>query len=94
LTAPTLYPVACAPQAWASATVFALVQATLGVSFEQGGEEIRFDSPVLPDFLDELHLRRLQAKNGAADVMLRRYGDEVSVNISRRQGKVPIVITR
>ncbi len=94
LTAPTLYPVACAPQAWASGTVFALIQASLGMSFEQGGEEIRFDRPVLPEFLDELHLRGLQAKDGEADVMLRRYGVEVSVNITRRQGRVPIVVMR
>jgi glycogen debranching enzyme len=94
LTAPTLYPVACAPQAWASATVFALVQASLSASFEQGGEEIRFDRPVMPDFLDELHVRRLQAKHGEADIMLRRYGSEVSVDITRRQGKVPIVVMR
>ncbi|MBV9201748.1 MAG: amylo-alpha-1,6-glucosidase, partial [Alphaproteobacteria bacterium] len=39
LTAPTLYPVACTPQAWASATVFALLQASLGLSFDRGGEE-------------------------------------------------------
>src|SRR6516225_2645236 len=38
LTAPTLYPVACAPQAWASATAFALVQASLSLSFNRGGE--------------------------------------------------------
>jgi glycogen debranching enzyme len=94
LTAPTLYPVACAPQAWASATVFALVQASLSASFEQGGEEIRFDRPVMPDFLDELHVRRLHAKHGEADIMLRRYGSEVSVDITRRQGKVPIVVMR
>ena len=95
LTAPTLYPVACSPQAWASATVFALVQASLGMTIEQGGDEIRFDRPVLPEFLDELHLRGLQAKHGVADVLLRRYDrTEVSVNITRRQGKVPIVILR
>jgi glycogen debranching enzyme len=95
LTAPTLYPVACSPQAWASATVFALVQASLGMSFDQDGEAIRFDRPVLPDFLDELHLRGLQAKHGVADVLLRRYNStEVSVDITRRQGKVPIVILR
>ena len=64
LTAPTLYPVACSPQAWASATVFALMQASLGLSFDQGGDEIRFDQPMLPDFLDELHLRGLQARHG------------------------------
>jgi glycogen debranching enzyme len=94
LTAPTLYPVACAPQAWASATVFALVQASLGLRFDQSGEEVRFDRPMLPDFLDQLHLRGLQAKHGVADVLLRRYGSEVSVDITRRQGKVPIVIVR
>ena len=94
LTAPTLYPVACAPQAWASATPFALVQASLGLSFDQNGGEIRFDRPVLPDFLDQLHLRGLKAKHGVADVLLRRYGNEVSVNITRHSGKVPIVIVR
>jgi glycogen debranching enzyme len=94
LTAPTLYPVACAPQAWASATVFALVQASLALSFEQGGDEVRFDRPVLPDFLGELHLRGVQARHGEADILLRRYGSEVSVDITRRQGKVPIVIVR
>src|SRR6266550_8353707 len=62
LTAPTLYPVACAPQAWASATVFGLLQASLGLSFDQTGDEIRFERPVLPDFLDKLHLRGLQAR--------------------------------
>jgi len=94
LTAPTLYPVACAPQAWASATVFALLQASLSLSFDQSGEEIRFDRPVLPDFLDQLHLRGLQGRHGAADVLLRRYGSEVSVDITRRSGKLPIVIVR
>ena len=63
-------------------------------SFDQGGEEIRFDRPVLPDFLDKLHLRGLQARHGVVDILLRRYGSEVSVDITRRQGKVPIVIVR
>jgi glycogen debranching enzyme len=92
LTAPTLYPVACTPQAWASATVFALVQASLGLSFEQRGDEIRLDRPVLPDFLDRLHLRGLRAAKGVADVLLTRYGCEVSMNITRREGKVPIAV--
>ena len=36
--APTLYPVACIPQAWAAASVFALVQASLGLSFADGAD--------------------------------------------------------
>ena len=31
---PTLYPVACAPQAWASATPFTLLEAALGLEFD------------------------------------------------------------
>jgi glycogen debranching enzyme len=94
LTAPTLYPVACMPQAWASATAFALVQASLGLGFDRNGDEVRFDRPVLPNFLDELHLRGLQARHGVADVLLRRYGSDVAINISRREGKVPIAVFR
>ena len=33
---PTLYPVACAPQAWASATPFTLLEAALGLEFDVG----------------------------------------------------------
>jgi glycogen debranching enzyme len=94
LNAPTLYPVACIPQAWASAAIFALVQASLGISFDGGGGEIRFDRPVLPEFLDELHLRRLQTNQGTADVLLKRHHGNVALNIAQRQGNVPIVVLR
>jgi glycogen debranching enzyme len=93
LNAPTLYPVACVPQAWASAAVFALVQASLGIGFGGAGE-IRFDRPVLPEFLDELHLRGLKTKHGTADVLIRRYHGDVTLNITRRQGNVPIIVLR
>ena len=51
---PTLYPVACAPQAWAAATPFALLQASLGLSFNPARNEIRLINPRLPSFLDEV----------------------------------------
>ena len=35
--------VACRPRAWASALVFVLVQAGLGLSFDQDGDAIPFD---------------------------------------------------
>ena len=94
LNAPTLYPVACVPQAWASATVFALVHASLGIGFNPESGEIHFDRPALPEFIDELHLRGLRAKHGTADVLLRRYNSDVALNITRRQGSVPIVLSR
>jgi glycogen debranching enzyme len=94
LNAPTLYPVACRPQAWASATVFALVQASLGLGFDHDTGEIRLDHPMLPDFLDMLHLRRLQGSRGVADLLLRRDGSEIAVDVTGRQGEVPLVVSR
>ena len=93
LNAPTLYPVACSPQAWASAAFFALVQASLGLGFDRATGGVRLDRPVLPDFLDELQLRRVQARHGTADILLRRYGAEVAVTITGRRGEVPIVVS-
>jgi glycogen debranching enzyme len=91
-TGPTMYPVACAPQAWASAAVFALVQASLGLKFDQQAGEIRFEHPMLPGFLDYLHVRQLRLGDAVADVMLHRYGGEVAPTVTRREGQVRIVI--
>jgi glycogen debranching enzyme len=94
LSAPTLYPVACIPQAWASTSIFALLQASLGIGFDQGTGEIRFVRPILPDFLDHIQLRQLKTKRGWADVVLRRYDSDVALNITRRHGDVPIMVLR
>src|SRR5947208_2089052 len=62
---PTLYPVACAPQAWASATVFSLIEALLGLEFRPASHEIFLRNPLLPQFLDEVILRNLQVGGSA-----------------------------
>jgi glycogen debranching enzyme len=90
--APTQYPVACSPQAWASATVFALLQATLGLELSDRNREISFYRPVLPDFLDRLHLRNLRLNGGSADVLLQRHGRDVTVTQTRRDGDVNVVV--
>jgi glycogen debranching enzyme len=90
--APTQYPVACSPQAWASATIFALLQAALGLRLIESTGEIRFYRPVLPDFIDRLHLRNLRLNRGSADVLLHRYGRDVAVTQTRREGDVVVVV--
>src|SRR5438477_244267 len=91
-TGPTMYPVACSPQAWASAAVLALVQASLGLQFDPVAREIRFEHPMLPAFLDHLHVRGLRLGDAEADVLLHRSGEEVATTVTRRCGKVRIVI--
>jgi glycogen debranching enzyme len=90
--APTQYPVACTPQAWASATVLALLQASLGLEMMDAAGEIAFYRPVLPDFLDTLHLRNLRLSQGSADVLLQRHGADVAVTQTRREGNVSVIV--
>ncbi len=90
--APTQYPVACAPQAWASASIMALVQASTGLEMRAGQGEIGFNRPCLPDFLEQLCLRGLRMGEGSADVMLRRHGDDVTVAVMRQSGPVQVMV--
>ena len=72
---PTLYPVACAPQAWASAAFYALIEACLGIEQDPWAGEIRFRNPVLPPFLDKIVVRRQACRRRTrADARRRRGG--------------------
>ncbi|MCX8254225.1 Amylo-alpha-1,6-glucosidase [Beijerinckiaceae bacterium RH CH11] len=90
---PTAYPVACAPQAWASATPFALVAACLGLKLDHERNEISFFDPRMPGFLDEMMLFDLRINGSSADVRLKRDhdGKDITVSVLRRTGDVRIV---
>jgi glycogen debranching enzyme len=83
---PTLYPVACAPQAWASAAMFGLIHASLGMEFSPGEREVRFRLPRLPAFLDELTIRGLKVNGSEFDVAIKRHEAEVAVSAASRDG--------
>jgi glycogen debranching enzyme len=89
---PTLYPVACAPQAWASATPFTLLEASLGLEFDAQRGEIRLRNPRLPAFLNEVVLRDLQLGPSSVDLRVRRHGDEVSLEVLRTRGRIQVSI--
>ena len=89
---PTLYPVACSPQAWASATPFTLLEASLGLEFDPFNSEIRLRNPRLPQFLDEVTLRDLQLSSSSVDLRVRRHGDTVSLDTPRISGDIRVSI--
>jgi glycogen debranching enzyme len=90
--APTQYPVACSPQAWASATTLCLLQATLGLELFDGSHEVAFYRPVLPEFISHVHLRNLRLSGGSVDVLLHRHGSDVAATVTRRNGDVVVVV--
>lgn len=88
---PTLYPVACAPQAWSAASVFLLLQACLGLSIRATEGRIVFSYPLLPEFLPEIRLRNLRVGTASVDLSLKRYEQDVGITVMRREGRVQIV---
>src|SRR4051795_10383587 len=89
---PTLYPVACAPQAWASATPFSLIQACLGLEFDAARGEIQLRNPRLPAFLNEVVLRDLQLGPSSVDLRVRRHGEDVSLEVLHTRGRIQVSI--
>jgi glycogen debranching enzyme len=89
---PTLYPVACSPQAWASATPFTLLEASLGLEFDAYAREIRLRNPRLPEFLDEVTLRDLQLASSSVDLRVRRHGHTVSLDTPRINGDIRVSV--
>jgi glycogen debranching enzyme len=91
---PTLYPVACAPQAWAAGAPFMLLSAALGLHVLGGESRVRFDHAVLPPFLDEVALTHLRVGTHSVDLNLRRYPDNVGINVTGRDGDVEVMAVK
>lgn len=96
---PTLYPVACMPQAWASGAVFALLEAATGLSLyidpQTDRPTVRFTDPVLPPYLHHLRITNLRVGDEEVDLELHRYDtDDVGVQTTRRSPSVDVVITK
>ena len=86
----TLYPVACSPQAWAAGTPLLLLQSSLGLEFDSDRNEIFLRNPRLPQFLEEVTLRNLRLGQSVVDLMLRRHGNDVSLQVLRNEGHIRV----
>jgi glycogen debranching enzyme len=89
---PTLYPVACAPQAWAAAAVFMLLEACLGVTVRAGKKQILFEQPCLPEGIPQLAIKGLRVGNATADFFLERQAHTVKVQVTDQRGELDVLI--
>jgi glycogen debranching enzyme len=90
-SAPTLYPVACSPQAWAAGSVFLLLQSCLGLQISAENSRITFHYPALPETIEKVCLNNLAVGDGSANLVLTRDHDWVSVGITKRTGKIEVI---
>jgi len=89
---PTLYPVACSPQAWAAAAAFGMLQACLGLEVDARQAEITLRTPRLPAFIDWIRITRLGAPGPSADLLLQRYERNVGIEVVRKDGDLRVTV--
>ena len=92
--APTLYPVACSPQAWASAAPLGLLQACLGIRFKPEQNRIIFEKPILPPSLNMIVLQNLELNDRTVDVGLFRDGETISAKVLRNDGGIEVEVQK
>ena len=76
---PTPYPVACLPQAWASGSIFMLLQACLGMRIDGRRKQLHIERPQLPLGSESLQIHGLRVGAGCIDIEFQRIGSEVVV---------------
>jgi len=90
---PTLYPVACSPQAWSAGAIFMLLQACLGISIQAQPYKLTFHHPHLPEGIPQLWIRDLRIGDSRVDLFLERQAGRVRFEILEKQGDVEIIFT-
>jgi glycogen debranching enzyme len=88
---PTLYPVACAPQAWAAGAVYLLLQACLGVRVDANARRVSFSHATLPEDVDWVRIINLSIGTAHVDLLLTRHPYSVGVTVLRRDGDLEIL---
>ena len=92
--APTRYPVACSPQAWASGVVFHLVGAMLGLRPEAADNQITLSRPTLPGWLTWIEARGLRVSKSRLAVRVSQGSDGAAVELLARDGDAELVVRR
>jgi glycogen debranching enzyme len=91
---PTLYPVACSPQAWSSGAVFMLLQASLGLTVDATAHTVSLAHPRLPESIAHLHIGNLSVGAASVDLVCTRHAHDVDVTVLRRRGDVRVMVVK
>jgi glycogen debranching enzyme len=89
---PTLYPVACSPQAWSVGSPYLLLEACLGLSVRGTERAVSFRRPFLPDFLEAVTVQGLAVGTASLDLRISGRGPEVAIQVLRRTGDVAVTV--
>ena len=91
---PTLYPVACSPQAWAAGVVFHLLQSCLRLTVDAPKRELSIERPILPPFLTSLRFLNLELPFGEIDLRFEQHPFDVAVTVLRQRGDFDVRVVK
>jgi glycogen debranching enzyme len=89
---PVQYPVACTPQAWATGTIFQLVQMMVNLVPDAPGNHLRIIDPALPESINYLSLHNLRIGTTLLDLEFERSGSITACRVCRKRGNLRVVI--
>ncbi|MBD2296024.1 amylo-alpha-1,6-glucosidase [Anabaena sphaerica FACHB-251] len=90
--APVQYPVACTPQAWATGSVFQLLQMMVNLVPDAQNNCLRIIDPALPESINRLSLHNLRVGGTILDLEFERVGSTTACRVAKKRGNLRVVI--
>ena len=88
---PVRYPVACSPQAWATGTLFQLLQVAINLIPDAANNCVRVIEPALPESLNRLSLHNLKVGSTILDLEFERSGNTTACRVAKKRGNLRVV---
>ncbi len=90
--APVKYPVACSPQAWATGSIFQLLQMMVNLVPDARNNCLRIIDPALPESINHLSLHNLRVGPTLLDLEFERSGTSTACRVAKKRGNLRVVI--
>jgi glycogen debranching enzyme len=86
------YPVACSPQAWASGSIFQLLQMIINLVPDAPENCLRIIDPMLPKSLDRLSVENLKVGQTLLSLEFDRTENTTACRVTKKRGNLRVVI--
>nr|WP_235355324.1 amylo-alpha-1,6-glucosidase [Aliterella atlantica] len=91
-SSPVQYPVACTPQAWATGSIFQLLQMMVNLVPDAANNCLRIIDPALPESIERLSLHNLRVGTTLLNLEFERSGTTTACRVAKKRGNLRVVI--
>lgn len=89
---PVHYPVACTPQAWATGSIFQLLQMLVNLVPDAQNNCLRIIDPALPESINHLSIHNIRVGQTVLDLEFERSGSTTACRVANKRGNLRVVI--